>query len=406
MALLLLAVALATLSAYGIKERDPDAIVIRVMALFDQYGDRSIIAKDSDGQTHLFHTGMFTDSSWPISGIAKGDYLEIVPVGSSIADIRYITPLAQFGYVDEIDLGVETALVTLKERFSYTYGYMLMQSFAQQGLYFDGGYYTKGALDGFADVYADVRKGFYSDEELNDNVQRYQDEIWNEGLAADNYGERFLLIDEVAHLEPTEDITKAFSYTYGYLLALNAASQGLAIDSALYAQGGLDYASDNPLQMTEEEMQIAFFEYQQELEDEYAKWLAEVADANLKIAEEYLRTNKAQDDVITTDSGLQYQIQSPGSGPKPSAEATVEVNYQLQLIDGSVIDSSYERGESIVFNLGGLITGFREAVTQMNTGSVIRAWVHPNLGYGAEGNEMILPNSLLIFDIELLDIVD
>lgn len=76
----------------------------------------------------------------------------------------------------------------------------------------------------------------------------------------------------------------------------------------------------------------------------------------------------------------------------------------MQMADGTVIESSYDRGETAHFPVDGLIDGFTEALLTMNTGSVVRTWIHPSLGYGEAGTDTILPNSLLVFDIELVGI--
>ncbi len=81
----------------------------------------------------------------------------------------------------------------------------------------------------------------------------------------------------------------------------------------------------------------------------------------------------------------------------------MEVNYQLQLIDGTLVESSYDMGQTAHFPVSGLIEGFTEALLTMNTGSVLRTWIHPGLGYGEMGTETILPNALLIFALSLLD---
>lgn len=403
--LLLLLVATSSLFAQGMKEANPEAVTLRVVATFDQYGEKTFIAKDTDGNEVIFNAGTYTESNWPVSSIVQGDYIEAVLVYQMASEIRWITPLVTIGVLPvDISLESESPLTSLEERFSYTYGYLLIQSFATQGLFFDAGYYTKGALDGHIDSMSEVQRGFFTIEELYDIVGRYQEEIWDLGLANDHFGTPYASIADVKNLSKPTDLTESFSYTYGYLLALNLTGQGLSVDGDLYAQGALDYASGNPLLLTEYEMQLAFLEYQQILEAEYQEWIANIAESNLQSAEAFLLQNKNNDDVIVTDSGLQYQLLTEGYGPKPVIEDTVEVNYQLQLIDGTVVDSSYDRGESAHFPLYLLTAGFQEAVLNMEVGSVVRAWVHPDLGYGAEGNEAILPNSLLIFDIELMGI--
>ena len=404
-AILLLLAVLSPIMAYGMKESNPDALTVRVVAAFDQYGETTFVAKDTQGNEVSFSASMYTTSNWPVASIVKGDYLEVVLAGHNATEIRWINPLVATGATSlAIDIESASPLQSLEERFSYTYGYLLIQSFASQGLFFDGGYYTKGALDGHIDAESEVQRGFFSIEELYDIVSRYQEEIWDAGLANDHSGEGYASIDEVRALPEPTDLTEAFSYTYGYLLAINLTGQGLSVDGDLYAQGALDFASDNPLLMSEFDMQIAFLEYQQVMEAQYEEWIAEIAASNLQTAEAFLAQNASNDDVIVTASGLQYQVLTPADGPKPTVEDTVEVNYQLQLVDGTVIDSSYDYGESAHFPMYMLTSGFQEAVLNMNVGSVVRTWVHPDLGYGESGSDVILPNSLLIFDIELLGI--
>ena len=395
----------SSLFAAGMKESNPQAVTVRILTSSEQGGQMFFGARTLNGQDIAFQTNSYTESSYPVSSLVKGDYLEVVLVNGIATEIRYINPLVAMGALPySISMEQATKLESLTDRFSYTYGYLLIQSFASQGLFFDAGYYVKGSLDGYADSKSEVQRGFYTIEELYENVNKYQDEVWNLGLASADYGTPYESIDEVVDLAKPTDVSHAFSYTYGYLLALNMASQGLEVNGDLYASGALDYASGNPLQMNEMEMQIAFAEYQQVLEAEYSAWLDEIAVENLADAEAFLEQNKLHDDVITTPSGLQYQILYPADGAKPTIADHVEVNYQLQLIDGTVVDSSYDRGEPAHFVVNALIEGFTEALLTMNTGSVIRTWVHPSLGYGEYGTETILPNSLLIFDIELLSI--
>lgn len=396
-----------SLFAAGMKESNPQAITVRILASSASDGQQTFAARTLEGNEISFIANDLTKSSYPVGSLAVGDYLEVVLAGSLALDIRYINPLVATGVLPySISTERATTLESLTDRFSYTYGYLLIQSFASQGLFFDAGYYVKGALDGYRDSQSEVQAGFYTLEELYANVNEYQATIWSAGLAATDYGKNYSSVDQVRDLSKPEDLSDAFSYTYGYLLALNMAGQGIQVNGDLYAAGALDFACENPLQMNEMEMQIAFTEYQQILEAEYAEWLSEIAATNLAEAEAFLEANKANDGVITTASGLQYQVLTPATGAIPTMADHVEVNYQLQMIDGSMIESSYDMGEPAHFPVSGLIEGFTEALLTMNTGSVIRTWIHPALGYGEAGTETILPNSLLVFDIELVSIED
>ncbi|MFA6682085.1 MAG: FKBP-type peptidyl-prolyl cis-trans isomerase N-terminal domain-containing protein [Sphaerochaeta sp.] len=404
-ALLAMALIVPTLFAAGMKESDPQSVTVRILNVVQEGSSPVLTVRSLDNQQFTIRADRTTESSFPVSALSGGDYLEVVLDMDKATNIRYINPLVAVGALDVYISDAEaTSLVSLHERFSYTYGYLLLQSFASQGLFFDTGYYVKGALDGYEASMAEDQMGYYTLEELYDNIEEYQNTIWQAQLAPQDFSEGFADIADVADLPKPEDITKKFSYTYGYLLAYNMLGQGIEIDGDLYAQGALDLASDNKTLMNEEEMQIAFIEYQQIIEEKYALWLEEVAVTNLVDAEAFLESNKANEGVIETESGLQYQVLTAAEGPKPTDMDTVEVNYQLQLIDGTLIESSYDRGETAHFPVTQVISGFSEALLNMNVGSVVRTWIHPDLGYGANGTESILPNSLLVFDIELVGI--
>ncbi len=407
--LVMMLISTALFAAGGAKEAHPDSVTVRVLSAFDQQGQRAFTVRTLENVDFVFMASDMTESTYPVASLSRGDYLEVVVSNGIASHIRYINPLVATGVLPyNISTVQATTLESLEDRFSYTYGFMLIQSFANQGLFFDAGYYVKGALDGYKDSQSDAMSGYYTLEELYANVEQYQAEIWSLGLAQTDYGKSYDNIDDVRGglKKPEGGIANAFSYTYGYLLALNMSGQGIHVDGDLYASGALDYACGNHLLMNEAEMQSAFIEYQQELEKEYDAWLAEVAVTNLEEAEAFLEQNKSNEGVITTASGLQYQVQTPpAEGKKPSLTDTVEVNYQLQMADGTVIESSYDRGETAHFPVDGLIDGFTEALLTMNTGSVVRTWIHPSLGYGEAGTEAILPpNTLLIFDIELVGI--
>ncbi len=126
------------------------------------------------------------------------------------------------------------------------------------------------------------------------------------------------------------------------------------------------------------------------------------AAAGLKLLED----NKSQKGVITTRSGLQYQVLRPGSGARPLPSARVRVNYEGRLPDGKVFDSSYQRGQPAEFGLGQVIPGWREGVSLMPVGAKYRFWIPGELAYGKRGSPPhIGPNQVLVFDVELMDIL-
>ena len=122
--------------------------------------------------------------------------------------------------------------------------------------------------------------------------------------------------------------------------------------------------------------------------------------------EKFLAENKTKKDVITTESGLQYQVVTEGKGEKPTAEDKVKVHYTGTLLDGTVFDSSVERGEPMEFGVGQVIKGWTEVLQLMPVGSKYIVWIPSDLAYGERGaGGNIKPNSTLKFEIELLEIV-
>ena len=120
--------------------------------------------------------------------------------------------------------------------------------------------------------------------------------------------------------------------------------------------------------------------------------------------EQFLVDNAKREGVIETESGLQYEVVREGGGPKPTLANNVTVHYEGKLVDGTVFDSSYERGEPITFPLGGVVKGWKEGLRLMPVGSEYNLYVPAELGYGDRASGPIPPNSTLIFRVELLNI--
>jgi FKBP-type peptidyl-prolyl cis-trans isomerase len=127
---------------------------------------------------------------------------------------------------------------------------------------------------------------------------------------------------------------------------------------------------------------------------------------NLEEGNTFLENNKTREGVQTTPSGLQYEVIQEGSGPKPAAEDQVRVHYEGTLTDGTVFDSSLERGQPAVFGVNQVIPGWTEALQLMSVGSKWKIYIPSDLAYGPRGaGAEIGPNSVLIFEVELLEIV-
>jgi len=154
------------------------------------------------------------------------------------------------------------------------------------------------------------------------------------------------------------------------------------------------------------EPDISYDEAKQIINDYFVKLQAEQVRLNKEAGEEFLRINKEKAGVVTLPSGLQYEILQKGTGAKPKATDKVRCHYHGTLINGTVFDSSVQRGEPAVFGVSQVIPGWVEALQLMETGSKWRLFIPSELAYGERGaGDAIGPNSTLVFEVELLDIV-
>ncbi|WP_370862507.1 FKBP-type peptidyl-prolyl cis-trans isomerase [Parabacteroides faecis] len=152
--------------------------------------------------------------------------------------------------------------------------------------------------------------------------------------------------------------------------------------------------------------EISYDEAKQVINDYFMKLQKEKFEINKKAGEEFLTINKGKAGVVTLPSGLQYQVLQKGEGPTPTASDNVKCHYHGTLINGTVFDSSVQRGEPAVFGVSQVIPGWVEALQLMPVGSKWRLFIPSNLAYGEHGaGEAIEPNSALVFDVELLSIV-
>ena len=180
----------------------------------------------------------------------------------------------------------------------------------------------------------------------------------------------------------------------------------LPLDVAAFSAGVSDSLAGGDMQMTEEEIMSTLQANQQKQLAARQEEAQAAGGKNKEAAEAFFAKNGAVEGVTTTETGLQYQVLVEGKGDKPTAEDTVEVHYHGTLLDGTVFDSSYQRGETVSFPVGGVIPGWTEALQLMPVGSKWKLFIPPELAYGAGGaGQMIGPNAALVFDVELINIV-
>ena len=174
---------------------------------------------------------------------------------------------------------------------------------------------------------------------------------------------------------------------------------GVNIDTLI--AGVRDAFSGAPSQVSSEDLNASFRVIREIMQAEAAA----KAEAAAGAGREYLEQNAKRADVTVLPSGLQYEVLVSGDGAKPSANDQVRTHYHGTLIDGTVFDSSYERGEPAEFPVNGVIPGWVEALQLMNAGSKWRLHVPSELAYGAQAAGSIPPHSTLVFDVELLNIL-
>lgn len=151
---------------------------------------------------------------------------------------------------------------------------------------------------------------------------------------------------------------------------------------------------------------ISYDEAKQVINEFFMNLQKQKLELNKKAGEEFLSINKGKAGVVTLPSGLQYQVLQNGTGATPSAADKVRCHYHGTLINGTVFDSSVQRGQPAVFGVSQVIPGWVEALQLMSVGSKWRLFIPSELAYGEQGaGDVIEPNSTLIFDVELLDIV-
>jgi FKBP-type peptidyl-prolyl cis-trans isomerase FklB len=202
-----------------------------------------------------------------------------------------------------------------------------------------------------------------------------------------------------------------FSYAFGmYIGGGNAQmlkKQAVEFDPSLVAQGVKDSMSGSKTRLTEDEMKAVLTEVQNEVRKEQQEKMQEASAKNKTEGEAFLAANKSKEGVVTLPDGLQYKILTAGTGPKPTASDSVACNYRGTLINGTEFDSSYKRGQPMTFGVDKVIKGWTEALQLMPVGSKWQLVIPSSLAYGERGaGADIGPDSTLIFEVELLSIVD
>lgn len=197
------------------------------------------------------------------------------------------------------------------------------------------------------------------------------------------------------------------SYALGLSMGNNFKASGINdININDFADGVAAVFAGAKPKMTYDEAKVVIREFFSEMEAQQKQEAAKLADINAKAGKDFLAENAKRPEVLTTASGLQYEIIKDGDGAQPSPNDQVEVHYTGKLIDGTVFDSSEERGVPATFGVTQVIPGWVEALQLMKAGSRWRLYIPSDLAYGPNGAGGIIgPNATLIFDVELLKVI-
>ncbi len=340
--------------------------------------------------------------SFPLSGLIQG-WQEGIPLMKEGAKYKFFIP-SELAYgtdappsigpnqtlIFEVELLKiqEEVLKTAKEKMSYSYGYVIAQSLGQANLTAEE-QSTESFVQGWI-------KGF----EKNENTMANSDEI----IKA-----RFQGGPVSADAKTAEALGNAIGYSSSSSMALQLGIQLNEFDTKMIAKGFEDAKTGAEALLDKEQINAAlqaFFQPKQEAAD------AKIADADAKRSAgaieagvQFLAENAKKEGVVTLPSGLQYQILKEGTGEKPTATSKVTTHYHGTLIDGSVFDSSVERGSPATFPVNGVIQGWQEGLPLMKKGAKYRFFIPQELAYGMRSPSPKIPaGSALIFDVELIEI--
>ena len=192
------------------------------------------------------------------------------------------------------------------------------------------------------------------------------------------------------------------SYALGADLGENLKRQNVEVDYDMFLAGLTDALETDVVKLDHQKRRQVMSALQKSIRERGKK----EGEINLKIAEDFLDENKSKPNVKVTPSGLQYLVMKEGSGASPIKTDRVKVHYVGTLIDGSEFDSSIKRGEPTVFGLNQVIRGWTEGLQLMKIGAKYKFFIHPRMAYGSRDKPGIPANSALIFEVDLIDIVD
>ncbi len=203
-----------------------------------------------------------------------------------------------------------------------------------------------------------------------------------------------------------ETMDQKVSYILGSDIGGRIKAMDFDLDIDAFVQALEDVRAGTESRLSDEEVRAIMTSFQAEQQAKRQEEMNKAQEENLTKGQEFLKENATKEGVTQTESGLQYKVIEEGTGETPSADDVVKVHYRGRLLDGTEFDSSYGRGQPATFPVSNLIPGWVEALQLMKVGGKWEIYVPADLAYGPGGTPNIPPNSTLIFEMELLEIVD
>lgn len=206
-------------------------------------------------------------------------------------------------------------------------------------------------------------------------------------------------------VSPFPNQTETVSYAIGFQYGKSAKTMEAELNMDRLVEGIRDGYSGAEQKLSDEAIEKAFMDLQEDLMAKRTTRMQKLAEENKAASEKFLEENAKKPGVITLPSGLQYKVIEQGTGESPTAANRVTVHYTGKLIDGTVFDSSVERGQSAQFNVAQVIPGWTEGIQLMKVGAKYEFYIPPSLAYGEMGaGELIGPNQALVFEVQLLQV--